>query len=66
MAGVSLMLQALDAMVKPDLHTLLSLHARARGTLVGRAEDAETTFGISRSCTLTPLDGDAIRSSYVQ
>lgn len=66
LAGVSLMLRALHEMVKPDLHTLLSLHARARGTLVDSAEMAERTFGVDRSCTLTPLDGDAIRSSYLQ
>jgi hypothetical protein len=65
LAGVSLMLRALHEMVKPDLHTLLSLHARARGTVVDSAEMAEKTFGVDRSCTLTPLDGDAIRSSYL-
>jgi hypothetical protein len=65
LAGVSLMLRAMHEMVKPDLHTLLSLHARARGTLVDDAAEADTCFGTARGCAVTPLDGDLIRSSYV-
>jgi hypothetical protein len=65
-AGVSLMLRALHEMVKQNLHTLLWLRARAWGTLVDRVHEADTTFGVDRSCTLTRLDGDAIRSSYAQ
>jgi hypothetical protein len=66
LAGVSLMLRALHEMVKPDLHTLLSLHARARGSLVADPATAETHFGTARGCTLTPLDGDALRAHYLQ
>lgn len=66
LAGVSLMLRALHEMVKPDMHTLLSLHARARGTVVDSHENADTRFGTTRGCTVTPLDGDLIRSEYVQ
>jgi hypothetical protein len=66
LAGVSLMLRALHEMVKPDLHTLLSLHAQARGTVVDNPAQADTTFGVNRTCTVTPLDGDLIRSSYLQ
>jgi hypothetical protein len=66
LAGVSLMLRALDTMVKPNLHTLLSLHARARGTVVDNPAEADTRFGVDPVCTVTPLDGDAIRSSYLQ
>jgi hypothetical protein len=66
LAGVSLMLRALHEMVKPDLHTLLSLHARARGSLVADPATAETHFGTARGCTVTPLDGDALRAHYLQ
>jgi hypothetical protein len=66
LAGVSLMLRALHEMVKPDLHTLLSLHARARGSLVDDPAKADTRFGTARDCTVTPLDGDAIRAHYLQ
>lgn len=66
LAGVSLMLRALNEMVKPDLHTLLSLHARARGMLVNSPTEADTRFGTARGCTVTPLDGDVIRSGYLR
>jgi hypothetical protein len=66
LAGVSLMLRALNEMVKPDLYTLLSLHARARGTLVNSPTEADTRFGTTRGCTVTPLDGDVIRAGYLQ
>jgi hypothetical protein len=66
LAGVSLMLRALHEMVKPDMHTLLSLHARARGTVVDSPENADAYFGTTRGCTVTPLDGDLIRSDYLQ
>lgn len=66
LAGVSLMLRALHEMVKPDLYTLLSLHALARGSLVDNPAQADTRFGVDRTCTVTPLDGDAIRSDYLQ
>jgi stress response protein SCP2 len=66
LSGVSLMLRALHEMVKPDLHTLLSLHARARGSLVDDPEKADTRFGTASDSTITPLDGDAIRAHYLQ
>lgn len=66
LAGVSLMLRALHEMVKPDMHTLMSLHARARGTLTDNPGSADTRFGATQGCTVTPLDGDLIRSDYLQ
>jgi hypothetical protein len=66
LAGVSLMLRALHEMVKPDMHTLMSLHARARGMIVDRPESADTRFGTTPECSVTPLDGDLIRSDYLQ
>lgn len=66
LAGVSLMLRALHEMVKSDLYTLLSLHARARGSLVSGPADADTRFGTARDSTVTPLDGDVMRANYLQ
>jgi hypothetical protein len=66
LAGVSLMLRALREMVKPDLRTLLTLHARARGELVATAAEAHTRFGLLRGDTVTPMDGDVIRADYLQ
>jgi hypothetical protein len=65
LAGVSLMLRALHEMVKPNLHTLMELHARARGQVVSDRALAETIFGIDRESTVTPLDGDVIRADYL-
>jgi len=66
LAGVSLMLRALNEMVKPDMHMLFSLHAQARGIVVTESAEAETTFGVNPICTVTPLDSDLIRSGYLQ
>lgn len=66
LAGLSLMLRALHEMVKPDLHILLSLHARARGSLVDDPANVDTRFDTTRDSTVTPLDGDAIRAHYLQ
>ena len=66
LSGVSLMLRALNEMVKPDMYTLWSLHARARGTIVDSPQGADTHFGTTRGCTATPADGDLIRSDYLQ
>ncbi len=65
LSGVSLMLRALGEMVKPDLRTLMELHARARGELVGDRAQARTVFGVDRGATVTPFDGDLIRADYL-
>lgn len=59
------MLRAIHEMVKPDLHTLLSLHARARGETVQNPAEADTRFGTDRASTVTPLDGDVIRAQFL-
>ncbi|WP_432727692.1 TerD family protein [Variovorax sp. W6] len=63
LAGVSLMLRSLAELAKPDLHTLFMLHARARGTLVDKAEEAETVFGVHQG--ITPFDTDRIRADFI-
>lgn len=65
LVGVSLMLRALHEMVKPDLRTLMELHARARGEVVDSQSLADTVFGISHESTVTPFDGDLIRAQYL-
>ncbi len=63
LTGVSLMLRALSALPKPDLYTLFSLHARARGTVVRGADQAQTIFGADRG--ITPRDQDRIRAEFM-
>jgi hypothetical protein len=53
----------ITTMVKPDLRELFSLHAKARGELVERIEDAETVF--ARDGTVTPFDFEVIASEYL-
>lgn len=63
LSGVSLMLRALTGLVKPDLHTLFMLHARARGQLVDHAQEADTMFGIHQG--ITPFALDLIRAEFL-
>jgi len=63
LSGVSLMLRALSALPKTDLHTLFSLHARARGELVDSVDQAEVVFGIHEG--ITPFDVDRIRADFL-
>lgn len=63
LVGVSLMLRALATLAKPDLHTLFTLHARARGTLVDAPDEADTVFGMDRG--ITPFDLDRIRAEFL-
>ncbi|WP_411881311.1 TerD family protein [Polaromonas sp. YR568] len=66
LGGVSLMLRALCEIVRPDMLTLMTLHARARGELVDDPKQANTVIGISRESDVSPLDGDLIRACYLQ
>jgi hypothetical protein len=63
LVGVSLMLRAISSLVKPDLHTLFSLHGRARGELVQVAGEAQTVF--SEHEGVTPFDVDRIRAEFL-
>lgn len=63
LSGVSLMLRALLTRAQPDLHTLFTLHAQARGQLVDRADAAETVFAVDKG--LTPFDTDRIRAEFL-
>jgi uncharacterized protein (DUF3820 family) len=63
LGGVSLMLRALTQLVKPDLHTLFTLHVRARGEAVSENDSAQSVFAIDRG--ITPFDLDRISADYM-
>lgn len=63
LSSLSLMLRSLTSLAKPDLHTLFSLHARARGSLADAGEKADTTFSFKEG--ITPLDVDRIRAEFL-
>ena len=61
---MTLMGRAMTTMVKPDLYELFSLHAQARGTLVGEATQADTIFA-PHAGTVTPFDQAVIKAEYL-
>lgn len=63
MTGVSLMLRALKDLRKTNLHTLFSLHIRARGTLVDNQASADTIFAPHTG--ITPFDIPRIASEFM-
>lgn len=63
LSGVSLMLRAMLARPQTDLHTLFTLHAQARGRLVGSADVARTVFALDSG--ITPFDTDRIRAEFL-
>jgi hypothetical protein len=63
LSGVSLMLRALQDMIKPNLQTLFTLHARARGMLVTSVEEADTVF--APGLGITPFEVDRIRADFL-
>jgi hypothetical protein len=63
LSSLSLMLRSLTTLAKPDLHTLFSLHAKARGSMTGVGENAETIFSFKEG--ITPLDVDRIRADFL-
>ncbi|PQO30836.1 TerD family protein [Blastopirellula marina] len=63
LTGVSLMLRAITSLQKPDLQTLFTLHAEARGQLVATPEEAETLFSVDEG--ITPFDAPKILSEFL-
>lgn len=63
LAGVSLMLRAMDTLRKPDLYTLFDLHIRARGTRANDARSADTVFSVESG--ITPTDLSRISSDFL-
>ena len=58
-----MLLEAMDTLRRPNLHTLFSLHAHARGRLVESPGHAETVFSLADG--ITPFDIDVIRSEFL-
>ncbi|MES2598246.1 MAG: TerD family protein [Verrucomicrobiota bacterium] len=63
LSSMTLMLRSLTTLAKPDLHTLFSLHIRARGSLASAGEPADQVFSFSEG--ITPLDVDRIRAEFL-
>ncbi|MEP6502413.1 MAG: TerD family protein [Betaproteobacteria bacterium] len=63
LSGIALVLRAISALRKPDLRTLFTLHAKARGSLVENAAEADTVFGPTSG--ITPFDVDRIRADFL-
>jgi hypothetical protein len=62
MSGLQLISKAIIELVKPDLYTLLELHANARGTLVEDPEEADTVFSVEEG---TQFEYEKIISEYL-
>ncbi|MBB5032635.1 TerD family protein [Prosthecobacter vanneervenii] len=60
---ITLMLRSLIYGIKPDLHTLFSLHAKARGSVVAERAGADTIF--AQDAGITPYDLDRIRADFL-
>lgn len=63
LSSMSLMLQALTSLAKPDLHTLFTLHAKARGTLASPDGPVDTIFSVDHG--ITPFEIDRIRAEFL-
>ncbi|MFU8802373.1 MAG: TerD family protein [Bradymonadaceae bacterium] len=62
-SSVAHVIRAMTNLVKPDLHTLFSLHAAARGTLVEDITEADTVFSLETG--ITPFDVETIMADYL-
>lgn len=63
LSSLSLMLRSLTSLAKPDLHTLFSLHIRARGSQSTSQDFADTVFSTAEG--VTPMDVDRIRADFL-
>ncbi len=61
--GMTLIGQAMTSINRPDLHTLFSLHAEARGWIIENKGEAETIF--SEVEGITPFDTEKILSEFL-
>ncbi|NGZ74571.1 TerD family protein [Saccharibacillus alkalitolerans] len=63
MSGLQLLGHAFADLRKTTLSELYTLHAKARGTIVGSPDEADTVFGLEEG--LTPYRTDVILAEYV-
>ncbi|TET59656.1 MAG: hypothetical protein E3J47_08210 [Candidatus Stahlbacteria bacterium] len=65
-AGIEDVLRAITMLDnKPTLFDLAALHAKARGSIVDKEEDADFTFGISKNSNVCPTDINVINSELL-
>jgi len=57
------MLRSLTDLVKTDLHTLFSIHIRARGERVADRANADTIFAVHEG--ITPFDIPRIAAEFL-
>lgn len=62
-SGIKAVSKALVQLAKPDLYSLFSMHAQARGVLVNDIAKANTIFALDKG--ITPYDIDTIVSAYL-
>jgi len=60
---MALLGKSITEVIKPDLFSLFTLHARARGTLVSSETDADTVFSLTKG--ITPYDLERIVSEFL-
>lgn len=63
LSGVSVMTRALASLVKTDLHTLFTLHIKARGEPVPEEAGADCVFSVTSG--ITPFDLNRIASEFM-
>ena len=63
LSTLALMGNAITNWKKMDLHTLFTLHAKARGALVDNPAYADTVFSVNRG--ITPFDTDKIIGEFI-
>lgn len=63
--SVTLLLNAIVDMEKPNLYDLFMLHAESKGFLVDNEDEADTVFGLSDNATVSPVDLDVIMGQYL-
>lgn len=60
---MALLGKSITEVIKPDLFSLFTLHARARGTLVNSETDADTVFSLTKG--ITPYDLERIVAEFL-
>lgn len=61
--SISMISKSWNEIIKPNLYDLFVLHAKARGTLVDKPEDAEAIYSLHEG--VTPFDFEVIASEYM-
>jgi len=60
---MALLGKSITEVIKPDLFSLFTLHARVRGTLINSETEADTVFSLTKG--ITPYDLERIVSEFL-